>query len=135
MNRVSFQLGITLDGDALEVLTEVMKQAIERSTSRLMRALEEQERREARSEQSRTAIFAGKKPPENVGLLINSNALSKLLNLSQRTIYVMEKEGRMPVAIRVGKAVRWGLDEIKAWIDAGCPERSSWQWPRNQIQP
>ena len=135
MNRVSFQIGITLDGDALEVLTGIMKQAIERSTSRLMHAMEEQERREARSEQSRTAIFAGKKPPENMGLLINSNALSKLLNLSQGTIYNMEKEGRMPVAIRVGKAVRWSLDEIKAWIAAGCPERANWPWPRNQTQP
>jgi hypothetical protein len=46
-----------------------MKQAIERSTSRLMRAMEEQERREARSEQSRNAIFAGKKPPENMGFV------------------------------------------------------------------
>src|SRR4051794_19510027 len=119
MNRVSFQIGITLEADALEVLTEIMKQAIERSTSRLMRAMEEQERREARIEQSRSAIFAGKKQPENMGLLIDSKALSKLLNLSQGTIYNMEKEGRMPAAIRIGKAVRWSLDEIKAWIDAG----------------
>jgi predicted DNA-binding transcriptional regulator AlpA len=130
MNRVSFQIGITLDADALEVLTEIMKQAIERSTSRLMRAMEEQERSEARIEQSRTAIFAGKKPPENMGLLIDSKALSKLLDLSQGTIYTMEKEGRMPAAIRIGKAVRWGLEEITAWIEAGCPDRANWQWPR-----
>lgn len=135
MNRVSFQIGITLEGDALNALAEVMKLAIERSTSKLMRALEDQERREARSEQSRSAIFAGRKPPENMGMLIDTHEMVKLLKYSARKIWGMEKNGKMPAAIRVGKSVRWSLDEIKAWNDAGCPHRANWQWPRNQSQP
>lgn len=42
----------------------------------------------------------------------------------------MEVEGEMPKAIRIGKAVRWGYEEIHAWVSAGCPAAEIWknQW-------
>ena len=38
--------------------------------------------------------------------------------------------GRMPAPIRIGRAVRWGYDELRAWVAAGCPQKDLWKWPR-----
>lgn len=32
----------------------------------------------------------------------------------------------MPKPLRIGRAVRWGRSEIKAWMDHGCPPASEW---------
>jgi predicted DNA-binding transcriptional regulator AlpA len=123
---IHFQIGISLESDAVNAIAEIVRLAVERQ-SRALR--EEEEKRNARLEQSRTALFAGQKPPENVGLLIDTPTLSKLLKMSASLIWKMEHDSRMPSAVRVGRSVRWGLEEIQAWVKAGCPERAKWKWP------
>src|SRR4051794_28758597 len=79
------------------------------------------DRADARMKASRNAQFAGKKLPDDRGLLIDVNDVAKLLKVSARHVYRMEEAGHVPNAIRIGSAVRWSLDEIKLWIAASCP--------------
>ena len=70
------------------------------------------------------------KPPENKGLMIDTKAAAKLLNVCEKTLWTMWNTGRMPAPIRIGRAVRWGYDELRAWVAAGCPPKDQWKWPR-----
>jgi hypothetical protein len=35
----------------------------------------------------------------------------------------MHNDGETPRPIRIGRAVRWSLEVLKKWLDAGCPHR------------
>ncbi len=72
---------------------------------------------------SRSArIFAGQKPPENLELLISSRQAAKLLKISERTLWRMQNDKEIPAPIRIGRAVRWDVQALKAWVSAGCPK-------------
>ncbi len=55
---------------------------------------------------------------------------SEATKLSERTIWEMNSSGKMPKAIRIGRAVRWSFDELKEWIAEGCPARAKWEQRR-----
>lgn len=96
MKPVTLQLSVTLDED---LLTEIIRRAV-------ISAMGIDPQREARVRASQHANFGGQKPPEDKGLLIDLREAAKLLGLSQRTVWGMSKNGRMPAPIRIGRAVR-----------------------------
>lgn len=85
---------------------------------------------QTRLENSQRAIYAGEDPPEDEALLMNTREVAKLLTVSEKTVYTMQTNGEMPKPVRIGRAVRWGRDEIKTWVDEGCPPASEWKWPK-----
>lgn len=121
MKTIQFQLTVGLGDDASKALVELLDQALKQSTAPRLGELDV--RREARLRASRNAIFAGEKPPEDQGLLLDTKETSKLLKISTRTIWEMENDGRMPQAVRIGKAVRWSYKALQKWVDDGCPAR------------
>jgi predicted DNA-binding transcriptional regulator AlpA len=78
---------------------------------------------------SRRALFAGNEPPEDEKWLVNTRQTANLLDVSERKVFAMQTEGRMPAPLRIGKAVRWRKRELEAWIDAGSPPLRDWKWP------
>ncbi len=54
-------------------------------------------------------------------LLITAEELAGLLNLSKRTLWRLRSAGDLPKPVKLGNSVRWIRDEIKKWIEAGCP--------------
>ena len=58
---------------------------------------------------------------------VNARLLGVILGLSERTIRRHNAAGKLPRPVRVGGSVRWRLDEIRAWLDAGCPTRAKWE--------
>lgn len=120
MKPITLNLTITTDEDILVGL-------IERA---VFNAMGIDQQREARLRQSRHANYGGQKPPEDMGLLIDSVQASKLLKVSPRTLFTMYTTGQMPQPIRIGKVVRWGYEELQAWVNAGCPEKDQWNWPK-----
>lgn len=52
----------------------------------------------------------------------------KLLDLSEWTVWGMANSGRIPKPIRIGRAVRWSYEELRAWVNAGCPPQDEWEW-------
>jgi predicted DNA-binding transcriptional regulator AlpA len=57
-------------------------------------------------------------------LLVTAKVVARLLNVSTRSLWRMKSAGNIPSPVRVGSAVRWRIDEIKAWIAAGCPKQA-----------
>jgi excisionase family DNA binding protein len=117
MKPFTLQISVTLDEEAL---TEMIRRAVV--------ALGIDLQREARV-RALHANFAGQKMPEDRGLLIDTSAARKLLNVSARTIWTMTQTGKMPKPIRVGRLVRWSYEELQAWVKAGGPPTSEWKWP------
>lgn len=62
---------------------------------------------------------------ESLPLLLSARDLAALLRLSLRTIRAMDAAGKLPAPLRIGGSVRWRTDDIRAWLDAGCPPRDS----------
>ena len=45
--------------------------------------------------------------------------VATLLKISERTVYAMAKEGRLPGAVKVGGSWRVMSAKLLAWLDAG----------------
>ena len=121
MKTIQFQIGVTIDENAAETLAELMKRVVREVTG-----IDEQ--KEARLRASQHALFCGQNPPEHMGLLIDTKQAAKLLKVSERTLWGMWNSREMPKPIRIGRAVRWSYDELKAWVAAGCPLREKWRY-------
>lgn len=60
-------------------------------------------------------------------LMLTADQVGQLLNVSRRTVWRMDEEGKLPEPRRLGKRnTRWGAAELAAWVDAGCPSRHLW---------
>lgn len=68
----------------------------------------------------------------NQARVIDAQQLAEILNLSVRTVRRLDSSGKLPRPLRIGGAVRWSLEEISAWIAAGCPDRQKWENTRGQ---
>jgi excisionase family DNA binding protein len=116
---IRLHLAITVDEDDLKAIAGILAPMLKQATGPPIS--QEDEKREARLRASQNAHFGGKKPPEDHGLLIDTKEAAKLLKVSAGTIFTMNKNGEMPPAIRIGRAVRWSLDTLNKWVEAGCP--------------
>jgi len=61
--------------------------------------------------------------------LLKADEVGKMLNLSTRQVYRLEKEGKMPAAVHV----RWLESEINAWLKAGTPDRQTWEKMKKEL--
>ena len=68
--------------------------------------------------------------PESDRLALPAGEVAKLLGISERHLWALNSSGRLPRPVRLGRAVRWNLAELRAWLEAGCPERSRWEVTR-----
>lgn len=119
MQTIRCQLSITLDEQAGKALAEVLGPALRRAAT--LPPTDIDERRDARLRASQHANFGGQKPPEDQGLLINSREAAKLLKVSERTLWGWQDSHKIPPPIRIGKSVRWSVDALRKWVNAGCP--------------
>lgn len=94
MRIIQSQLSVTIGDDAARSFAERLEPAIKQAQTPA--SSEVDERQEARLRASQNALFAGQKPPEDQGLLIDLRETAKLLGLSQRTVWGMSKNGQMP---------------------------------------
>ena len=60
-------------------------------------------------------------------LAISAAKLARRLGVSLRHLRRLDSAGKLPKPIRLGRSVRWSVQEIKSWIKAGAPDRSTWQ--------
>lgn len=67
-----------------------------------------------------SAVFnsaPGQFSPEKQPLLVNSREASRLLQISERTLWTLTKAGEIP-SVRLGRSVRYSVDALRRWIDA-----------------
>ncbi len=58
--------------------------------------------------------------------LISAKTLANTLSTSVRTVWRLRSSGRLPKPVRIGSSVRWLESEISAWLQAGAPDRRTW---------
>ena len=59
-------------------------------------------------------------------LVADARRLAKLLCAGVRTVRTWDAAGKLPAPVRIGGRVVWRVDEIRAWLDAGAPDRETW---------
>lgn len=60
-------------------------------------------------------------------LMISGPEVARILSISSRHFQKMRRKGLVPAPQRFGRAVRWGLLEIREWLKAGCPPQKEWE--------
>ena len=71
------------------------------------------------------SITTHSREPERLAL--PAAEVAKLLGISQRHLWALNSSGRLPRPLRFGRAVRWPVEELRAWLAAGAPQRSRWE--------
>jgi len=59
-------------------------------------------------------------------LLLRAPEAAVLCSTSTRTWRTWGTIGKIPRPIHIGRIPFWRYDELKAWVDAGCPNRTTW---------
>jgi predicted DNA-binding transcriptional regulator AlpA len=60
-------------------------------------------------------------------LALAAAEVAKMLGISERHLWALNSSGRLPRPLRLGRAVRWPVEELRNWSAAGAPERSRWE--------
>jgi excisionase family DNA binding protein len=66
-------------------------------------------------------------PDQRVPLLVDVDEVARLLSISRTTVFKLINSDRMVAPIRLGRALRWNFEELRAWANAGCPSRYRWE--------
>lgn len=59
---------------------------------------------------------------------------ARFIGVSPSHFYALQKTGRLPLPVRLGRCVRWRRAELSAWMDAGCPALERWNVMKGGIR-
>jgi len=59
--------------------------------------------------------------------LVDTAGAARLLCLAPSTVYAMFKDGKIPKPVRIGSKLLWRVDELRRWVEAGCPGQAKWE--------
>jgi predicted DNA-binding transcriptional regulator AlpA len=59
-------------------------------------------------------------------LLVTARRAAGLCGLSEATWWRLHASGKCPAPVKIGKSTRWRVEELRAWTEAGCPDRQTW---------
>ncbi len=65
--------------------------------------------------------------PADPPITVDAKRLAKLLDIGLRTVRSFDAAGKLPKPVRIGARVLWIVDEIRAWLAAGTPDRATWE--------
>jgi predicted DNA-binding transcriptional regulator AlpA len=61
-------------------------------------------------------------------LAVAPSVAARMLGISRAQLWKLHSAGKLPSPIYLSrKAPRWRMEELRAWVRAGCPERTTWQ--------
>lgn len=60
-------------------------------------------------------------------ILVGVPLAAQLLGISSRTLVRLEEALKTPRFVRLGRRRLVPIDEWRAWVDAGCPDRATWE--------
>ena len=60
-------------------------------------------------------------------LVVDAKQLAQLLTCGVRTVRTLDASGKLPKPLRIGGSVVWLLDDICDWLEAGAPDRETWE--------
>lgn len=70
--------------------------------------------------------------PEGTGagvrsLLLTAKQAAATCGKSLRTWRTWDAAGWIPQPVRIGRSTLWRADELREWVEAGCPRRAEWE--------
>lgn len=65
-------------------------------------------------------------------LALSAQQLADRLGVSLRHVRRMDSAQLLPRPVRLGRSVRWPVDEVHAWMKAGAPDRRRWDQLRDR---
>ncbi len=66
-------------------------------------------------------------PPTLSPLVVDANGVARLLDCGVHTVRAHDTAGKLPAPLRIGGRVVWRAAEIRAWVNAGAPDRAVWE--------
>jgi predicted DNA-binding transcriptional regulator AlpA len=61
-------------------------------------------------------------------LALTAKDAAALVGVSRAQWWKLHSAGKTPLPVYLGsKAPRWRFEELRAWLNAGCPDRQTWQ--------
>jgi predicted DNA-binding transcriptional regulator AlpA len=69
-------------------------------------------------------------PVGEISLLITARRAAEICGKSLRTWRTWDSAGLIPQPMRIGRSTLWRLDELRRWVEAGCPRREEWEAQR-----
>jgi len=64
---------------------------------------------------------------KDVQAILRPGEAATLLEVSRATFYRLDAKGLIPRPVRIGGVRRWRVEEMRRWIEAGCPARDLWE--------
>lgn len=64
---------------------------------------------------------------QHPALMATVGDVARMLHVSIRQVWRLHSVSKLPNPIRLGSCVRWRVDEIRAFVEAGCPSRQEWE--------
>ena len=64
---------------------------------------------------------------EGTPLVVSAKVLAQLLGVSVRQVWRLNATAKLPKPIRLGGSVKWLRKEIDAFVEAGFPNRQTWE--------
>jgi len=64
---------------------------------------------------------------ESACIAVPANEVAKILGISVRHVWALLAQERLPRPVRLGRSVRWNVDELRAWLVAGAPDTATWE--------
>ncbi len=68
-------------------------------------------------------------------VLLDADAAGAVCGVSGRTWRRWSAQGLTPRPLRIGRRVRWRLDEIRSWASCGAPPRVRWEQMTRPTSP
>jgi predicted DNA-binding transcriptional regulator AlpA len=59
-------------------------------------------------------------------ILLDAKRAAAMLGIGRAHLYALHGSGRLPLPIHLGRRTLWRADELKNWVQAGCPNRQRW---------
>lgn len=59
--------------------------------------------------------------------LLTAKAVGQMLSLSRRQVFRLNSCGKIPLPVRISGAVRWRQSDIAKWLQAGAPDRKTFE--------
>lgn len=70
--------------------------------------------------------------PKAQPLLLTAPQAAALCGKSLRTWRTWDAAGFIPQPVRIGRSTFWRADELREWVNAGCPKRPAWEVLRSE---
>lgn len=66
-------------------------------------------------------------------LAVPASRAASLIGVSRSKFFELHACGKVPMPVYLGaRAPRWRVAELSDWLDAGCPDRQTWDQMREE---